>query len=95
MDWGFARNPRPAWAGTQFWAFESWRDVAENAHLRLERLLRSRLREAQPAIASERRERLAKAGGEGGIRTPVPLTRQDAFEAPPLRPLRYLSDWDN
>src|SRR5215203_3030689 len=30
-------------------------------------------------------------GGEGGIRTPVPLTRQDAFEAPPLRPLRYLS----
>src|SRR5450759_2309011 len=30
-------------------------------------------------------------GGEGGIRTPVPITRQDAFEAPPLRPLRYLS----
>src|SRR5918994_4875969 len=30
-------------------------------------------------------------GGEGGIRTHVPLTRQDAFEAPPLRPLRYLS----
>ena len=30
-------------------------------------------------------------GGEGGIRTPVPLTGQDAFEAPPLRPLRYLS----
>ena len=30
-------------------------------------------------------------GGEGGIRTPVPVTRQDAFEAPPLRPLRYLS----
>jgi hypothetical protein len=34
---------------------------------------------------------LAKAGGEGGIRTHVPLTGQDAFEAPPLRPLRYLS----
>src|SRR6185295_12261682 len=31
-------------------------------------------------------------GGEGGIRTHVPVTRQDAFEAPPLRPLRYLSD---
>ena len=33
----------------------------------------------------------SKDGGEGGIRTPVPVTRQDAFEAPPLRPLRYLS----
>src|SRR5688500_12071629 len=33
----------------------------------------------------------ARNGGEGGIRTPVPVTRQDAFEAPPLRPLRYLS----
>ena len=33
----------------------------------------------------------ASDGGEGGIRTHVPLTRQDAFEAPPLRPLRYLS----
>src|SRR5580765_3545169 len=33
----------------------------------------------------------AKVGGEGGIRTPVPLAGQDAFEAPPLRPLRYLS----
>src|SRR4026208_1522286 len=32
-------------------------------------------------------------GGEGGIRTHVPVTRQDAFEAPPLRPLRYLSVW--
>ena len=32
-----------------------------------------------------------KNGGEGGIRTHVPVTRQDAFEAPPLRPLRYLS----
>ena len=31
------------------------------------------------------------SGGEGGIRTHVPVTRQDAFEAPPLRPLRYLS----
>ena len=30
-------------------------------------------------------------GGESGIRTHVPLTGQDAFEAPPLRPLRYLS----
>ena len=38
------------------------------------------------AIASE-------VGGEGGIRTHVPVTRQDAFEAPPLRPLRYLSVW--
>ena len=33
----------------------------------------------------------AKFGGEGGIRTHVPVTRQDAFEASPLRPLRYLS----
>ena len=32
-----------------------------------------------------------RVGGEGGIRTHVPVTRQDAFEAPPLRPLRYLS----
>ena len=47
---------------------------------------------ARPAHRSgERSERLAKLGGEGGIRTHVPLTRQDAFEAPPLRPLRYLS----
>jgi hypothetical protein len=30
-------------------------------------------------------------GGEGGIRTHVPVTRQHAFEARPLRPLRYLS----
>ena len=46
-----------------------------------------------PASRSQRAQRavLAKAGGEGGIRTPVPVTRQDAFEAPPLRPLRYLS----
>src|SRR5688500_5939825 len=35
--------------------------------------------------------RLGEFGGEGGIRTHVPLTGQDAFEAPPLRPLRYLS----
>src|SRR6185312_17259245 len=35
--------------------------------------------------------RCVKGGGEGGIRTPVPVTRQDAFEAPPLRPLRYIS----
>src|SRR5688500_19835347 len=34
---------------------------------------------------------LNEFGGEGGIRTHVPLARQDAFEAPPLRPLRYLS----
>ncbi len=33
----------------------------------------------------------SKVGGEGGIRTPVRITPQDAFEAPPLRPLRYLS----
>ena len=46
-----------------------------------------------PASRSQRAKRadLAKAGGEGGIRTHVPVTRQDAFEAPPLRPLRYLS----
>ena len=37
---------------------------------------------------------MACDGGEGGIRTHVPVTRQDAFEAPPLRPLRYLSVLD-
>jgi hypothetical protein len=42
--------------------------------------------------ATSPRERARETiGGEGGIRTPVPVTRQDAFEAPPLRPLRYLS----
>jgi hypothetical protein len=30
-------------------------------------------------------------GGEGGIRTHVTLASQTAFEAVPLRPLRYLS----
>ena len=35
--------------------------------------------------------RQSDIGGEGAIRTHVPLARQDAFEAPPLRPLRYLS----
>ena len=35
-----------------------------------------------------------KVGGEGGIRTPVRITPQDAFEAPPLRPLRYLSKFN-
>ena len=44
----------------------------------------------RPSLAGARRRR-AKAGGEGGIRTHVSVTRQDAFEAPPLRPLRYLS----
>src|SRR6188508_1408184 len=44
----------------------------------------------QPKPASEASV-LAHVGGEGGIRTHVPLTGQDAFEAPPLRPLRYLS----
>src|SRR5262249_24230337 len=39
-------------------------------------------------------ERNARDGGEGGVRPPVPVTRQDAFEAPPLRPLRYLSAED-
>ena len=47
----------------------------------------------RPASRRQRTKRAvwAKAGGEGGIRTHVPVTRQDAFEAPPLRPLRYLS----
>src|SRR5438477_4648367 len=52
----------------------------------------STTRVTRPANRSrEGSERLAKVGGEGGIRTHVPLTGQDAFEAPPLRPLRYLS----
>jgi hypothetical protein len=41
--------------------------------------------------ASTDETKLSEFGGEGGIRTHVPLARQDAFEAPPLRPLRYLS----
>src|SRR5688572_14153774 len=43
-----------------------------------------------PSTPSRRALKL-EIGGEGGIRTHVPLTGQDAFEAPPLRPLRYLS----
>src|SRR5436190_10566831 len=48
---------------------------------------------ARPRVLTEppTTERSEEDGGEGGIRTPVPVTRQDAFEAPPLRPLRYLS----
>ncbi len=30
-------------------------------------------------------------GGDGGIRTHVPVTRQTLFESAPLRPLRYIS----
>ena len=56
-----------------------------------ERSLRRGLRSGPVIRSCERSERLAKDGGEGGIRTHVPLTGQDAFEAPPLRPLRYLS----
>ena len=44
--------------------------------------------------AHAHRQRPSKSegvGGEGGIRTHVPVTRQHAFEARPLRPLRYLS----
>src|SRR5262245_48548463 len=41
------------------------------------------------------RIRELRNGGEGGIRTHVPHTGQDAFEAPPLRPLRYLSVGEN
>src|SRR5947199_3987196 len=36
-------------------------------------------------------------GGEGGIRTHVPVTRQDAFEAPPTTtsvPLRFRTETD-
>ena len=47
--------------------------------------------EAWKTTRSAKTERMRGIGGEGGIRTHVPLTRQDAFEAPPLRPLRYLS----
>src|SRR4029078_13394628 len=39
---------------------------------------------ALPAAAEMEKARVARAfcdGGEGGIRTPVPVTRQDAFEA--------------
>src|SRR5690349_8954217 len=65
--------------------------------IRLRRAARAKAGEVQfrsclPNPKPRASERLAKDGGEGGIRTPVPVTRQDAFEAPPLRPLRYLSD---
>src|SRR5438105_1341509 len=40
---------------------------------------------------NSKRARAKADGGEGGIRTHVPLTRQIAFEAIPVRPLRYLS----
>ena len=43
-----------------------------------------------PAVAEQPADRVI--GGEGGIRTHVGLIRpQPAFEAGPLRPLRYLS----
>ena len=44
--------------------------------------------QSKPQIVENQRLR---NGGEGGIRTHVPVTRQHAFEARPLRPLRYLS----
>src|SRR5688572_30952015 len=46
---------------------------------------------SQPEDGPLRETSVSEDGGEGGIRTHVPVTRQDAFEAPPLRPLRYLS----
>ena len=45
----------------------------------------------EASLDAKRPSGAREVGGEGGIRTHVPLTRQDAFEAPPLRPLRYLS----
>ena len=42
-------------------------------------------RHEEPLVAASRR------GGEGGIRTHVGVAPQPAFEAGPLRPLRYLS----
>ena len=44
-----------------------------------------------PRRCGNRQPASVRDGGEGGIRTHVPVSRQDAFEAPPLRPLRYLS----
>jgi hypothetical protein len=57
-------------------------------------LRRDLILSSEPSRRSSRRihARAKEDGGEGGIRTPVPVTRQDAFEAPPLRPLRYLSN---
>jgi hypothetical protein len=48
-------------------------------------------RSLKPTRTAQRPSASEGVGGEGGIRTHVPLTGQDAFEAPPLRPLRYLS----
>ena len=46
---------------------------------------------SEPGGSQKALRQVESNGGEGGIRTHVPVTRQDAFEAPPLRPLRYLS----
>src|SRR5688572_15526327 len=56
----------------------------------LENVAHARLQAGISRIVGEF-EDSGMGGGEGGIRTHVPVTRQDAFEAPPLRPLRYLS----
>src|SRR5689334_18652098 len=47
--------------------------------------------ERSPEPPSTETQSVEGNGGEGGIRTHVPVTRQTAFEAVPLRPLRYLS----
>ena len=62
-------------------------------HIRGPSVLR-RFREPSPSKALARRDKApeaARPGGEGGIRTHVGVAPQPAFEAGPLRPLRYLS----
>ena len=51
----------------------------------------TRVARGEPTWPAKLLKKRIQGFGEGGIRTHVPVTRQDAFEAPPLRPLRYLS----
>ena len=66
---------------------DTWPNVTKDLFGELDRGTRAT---SQVLDAGDRHEG-SEVGGEGGIRTHVPLTGQDAFEAPPLRPLRYLS----
>src|SRR5947209_18334661 len=72
------RRARAGWRGLGF-------EPSRNERRRRE------LRDALETTRTDTTERERGSGGEGGIRTHVPVTRQHAFEARPLRPLRYLS----
>ena len=84
-------HPPPSSAGAKqaFFAKEIGGEGEIRAESRGATAPRAVALEAHPS--RQRRAEGEEVGGEGGIRTHVPVTRQDAFEAPPLRPLRYLS----